>query len=212
MAAREALVFIVSSVEQTWKIPVAYYFINGLNAVEKKGIVESVLIALQEIEVQVIGLTFDGTSTNISMANSFGCNLAVNAKPLLTSFQHPTSEHHVYVILDPCHMLKLIRNMLASQECLTTLNGDVKWEFITRLYEVQNTSGTVLAKNLTARHVFYQPENEGYSCGTGQKPVGSECIRVFSKRCRNDLSLFNDLFDLMNSKTDLVKHFKQPKL
>lgn len=74
--AREILVFMVTSVDENWKIPVAYYVINGLNVEKKKGLVESVLRALQDINVTVIGLTFDGTSTNIGVANALGCHIS----------------------------------------------------------------------------------------------------------------------------------------
>lgn len=47
--AKETLVFLVSSVEENWKIPVAYFMINGLNADDKKTLVTNVLAPLQNM-------------------------------------------------------------------------------------------------------------------------------------------------------------------
>lgn len=129
-SAKEALVFMASAVEEDWKIPVAYYLTAGLNTSDKKKIVESVMIALEKVNVKVIGFTFDGTATNIAVANSFGCNLKINDRPLLTHFKHPSGDHPVYVILDACHMLKLVRNVFSSQSALSTVTGDARWSFI----------------------------------------------------------------------------------
>lgn len=48
MAAKEALVFMLSGVDETWKVPIAYFLISGLKAENKKEIVNTVLYNLQE--------------------------------------------------------------------------------------------------------------------------------------------------------------------
>lgn len=146
--AKESLVFIVSSLEEDWKVPVAYFLINGLKASEKKDIVETVLSALQDVGVIIVGFTFDGTATNIATANLLGCHLKIDNRPLITSFDHPSKTHRVHVLLDPCHMLKLVRNVFASQKTLSTMNGVANWMYIEKLNDTQNLTGLHRSFNL----------------------------------------------------------------
>lgn len=61
-------------------------------------------------------LTFDGAASNISMASLLGANL--NCTDLKTNFKDPSTENNVHVVLDQCHMVKLIRNCLGDWEIL----------------------------------------------------------------------------------------------
>lgn len=139
--AKEALVYMVSSVEENWKIPVAFFFINGIGAADKKCLTETILVALNDVGATVTGLTFDGTATNIAMANALGCNLRINNNPFKTSFKHPSTKENVYVFLDACHMLKLVRNTFASNGRLLTPCGVADWIYVQQLNEKQNLSG-----------------------------------------------------------------------
>ena len=52
-----------------WKLPVAYFLINGLGGCEKADIVKRFLQFIYKSGAEVISLTFDGTASSISMAN-----------------------------------------------------------------------------------------------------------------------------------------------
>ncbi|KAG8175617.1 hypothetical protein JTE90_019429 [Oedothorax gibbosus] len=114
--AKDALVFLVNSLNGNWKVPVAYFLINGLNAIERANLISEALTHIHETGVDIVSLTFDGTSTNISSVNELGANISVDN--LKHYFPHPVTKEPVYVILDACHMLKLVRNCLASKGSL----------------------------------------------------------------------------------------------
>jgi hypothetical protein len=42
-----------------------------------------------------------------------GCSINGSYDEMTTSIFHPTTDEDVFIILDPCHMLKLARNALA---------------------------------------------------------------------------------------------------
>lgn len=218
--AKEALVFMVSSVEEDWKIPVAYYLICGLKTGDKKQIVENVLIALEDVGAKVVGFTFDGTSTNFSVANALGCHLKIDDAPLVTHFQHPTGMHRVYVLLDACHMLKLVRNILASQSVLLTMNGEAKWEFIKKLNDFQNLTGLKLASKLTDHHINFQNQKMKVMLATQtlSKSV-SDALGILkqhdpafdgSDATAELIIQINNLFDIMNSKDLQATGYKKP--
>lgn len=57
----------------------------------------------------------DKASVNPSSLRQLGCLLYVNNYGELDcSFLYPTKKYKVFIILDPCHMLKLTRNILDS--------------------------------------------------------------------------------------------------
>lgn len=219
MAAKEALVFMASSVEEDWKIPVAYFLTAGLKTNEKKEIVEGVMVALEDAGVKVIGLTFDGTATNFAVANAFGCNLKENGKPLVTHFPHPSGDHPVHVILDACHMLKLVRNVLSSQSVLTTAQGEVRWSFLEQLNDMQNQSGLQLAPHLSNHHINFQNQKMKVilAAQTLSKSV-SDALKSLenhpdfegSMPTAEFVSVFNNLFDVLNSMDPSADGLKKP--
>jgi hypothetical protein len=54
------------------------------------------------------------------MAHVLGADFS-NFQKLKTDFPHPVTNYcPVYIILDPCHMVKLLRNLLGDWEVLMT--------------------------------------------------------------------------------------------
>lgn len=73
--AKEALVFMVVSLTESWKIPVAYFLIAGLHGAERANLVKLCLEKLYAVGVHVVFINFDGCSANISMAKMLGASL-----------------------------------------------------------------------------------------------------------------------------------------
>lgn len=63
--AKEALVFIIGSLNKNFKCPVAYFFINKINATIQSQLVLAVVSVLYEAGITVRSLTSDGTTTNL---------------------------------------------------------------------------------------------------------------------------------------------------
>ena len=122
--AKEVLVFCVVCINQAWKLPIAYYLINGINTDQKRNLTEQCLTALHEAGMLVISLTCDGLSANLKMLQSLGCNFDVQSSDFQTWFKHPTNDIKINVFLDPPHMLKLVRNTLGSTKELLDSNGN----------------------------------------------------------------------------------------
>lgn len=149
--AREVVVFMLVALNGSWKIPVAYFFINGLGGREKANLLVQCLEFVHESGVKVLSVTFDGAASNMTMASALGCNFT-DAKNLKTWFAHPKTKEPVYIFLDPCHMIKLVRNCLASQKILQNGEGhDVSWEYIEKLVDVQKVK-------LRNRHLQWEQE------------------------------------------------------
>lgn len=86
--AKDALVFMC--VGKDFKIPVAYFFLCGLEAEERAALTQEVIRNVNETGAKVISLTADGTITNIKSVKCLGVNFEEN-KPF---FKSPTSPHY----------------------------------------------------------------------------------------------------------------------
>lgn len=72
--AKEVLVLMVVALNASWKMPIGYYLINGLSAEIKKNILEEAVKRLQNINLNVISITCDGLTSNISVGTKLGCS------------------------------------------------------------------------------------------------------------------------------------------
>lgn len=155
--AKEALVFLLVAVNSNWKLPIAYFLINGLSATEKANLVKGCLSMIDSIGVIITSLTFDGTKTNLSMAQHLGANFSPNN--LKTYFLHPQTKEKVFCILDACHMIKLIRNAFGDWGVLFDSEGNsIKWEYVKQLVDIQDKLGLHVATKIRQRHINYSKE------------------------------------------------------
>lgn len=214
--AREALVFMLVALNSRWKIAVGYFLLNGISALEKANLVTECLKIISECDIRIASLTFDGTSTNFAMSTKLGAVLSYpEAKPW---FLHPITNERVHIMLDVCHMVKLIRNTLADWGLLVDGEGRViNWNYFKDLVHLQKTEGLHAANKLCRRHVYYKREIMKVKLA----------VQIFSKSvadalnfCDFDLKLpqfkeaaatanfcqiINDVFDALNSRNVLSK-------
>ncbi|KAL6420892.1 hypothetical protein ACFW04_012119 [Cataglyphis niger] len=77
-----------------------------------------------------------------------GINIKNNNKPTVRAsfdidnlkpfFTHPSTGKNIYIILDPCHILKLIRNCLAFKGILMDKdNNIINWLYFIKLVQLQ---------------------------------------------------------------------------
>ena len=106
----------------SWKIPVGYFLISGMNGSERANLVKTCLKKLHEVGIEVISLTCDGPSCNFGMISQLGASLDV--ENFKTFFPHPLDQDKkVFIMLDICHMIKLVRNTLGKGLILVDKDG-----------------------------------------------------------------------------------------
>jgi hypothetical protein len=170
-------VFYVVGLDGKWRSPVAYYFTTHLTGLSQSKVLNDVIVACHEFDVNVKVVTFDGLAANLTMVNCLGANIKFPDKrptyiprrprkrtpqqivadrikyaPMKTTFSHPKTSEDIHVMLDTCHMLKLARNLLSETEKGIVIPGfsrPAKWSFITELFECQNLQGFRLGNKLT---------------------------------------------------------------
>ena len=153
VAASEALVLLLVCLHPNWKVPIGFFFIDKIQSSIQARLITTALELTADHGLKVRCLTFDGDSANISMANLLGCSIYSSGQHC-SKFAHPSLDFSVFVILDICHMLKLARNALAELKIIKTQDGsEIKWEYIEKLHQLQQSEGLHLANKLTNVHI-----------------------------------------------------------
>lgn len=152
--ASNSIVFMINGINETFNIPVTYYFINALDTTEKMFLVLTIIKAITEIGVSIAMLTFDGLSTNISAMELLGACFRLNdMKPYI---RNPVNDKKIFIMLDPPHMIKLMRNYIGScKEMFDQEGRSIEWKFYENLEAIRKSKEFVTHK-LTNRHINYE--------------------------------------------------------
>lgn len=105
---KSVIVFMACGLNAHFQQPVGFYFIQTLKGSERSVL----LLHLAEISrrgIIVGNITFDGYKANATMCKHLGAKLKLVNGEYVTYFINPHDGKKVYIILDPSHMIKLIR-------------------------------------------------------------------------------------------------------
>lgn len=149
----QAILFILNGINVNLEFPVAYFFINTLNCGQRKDLVIEVVEAVSKCGINITNLTFDGYSSNIPMCQMLGAQLDIFSPEFQPFFKNPFSDNEIHIILDPCHMEKLVRNALAEKEVFYDAeNGKIEWKFIESLHKFSKKNYFPMHK-LSKKHI-----------------------------------------------------------
>lgn len=201
--AKDALVFMITGPD--FKIAVAYHLLNGLDCIDRAALTLEVVKKTENTGARLISLTGDGIITNITTAEILGAKFNED-KPYFYSPTYP--QQKIYIILDPPHMLKLVRKHF----CLDKIYHDnqlVDWNLIRILVEKQTTDNFSLCNKLTKQHINWHqnPMNVKLAAQTISKSVADAlqqlCEDGFddfknSETTVGFLRRFDEGFDILN--------------
>ena len=218
--ATDALVLMAVCVNGSWKVPLGYFLIGGMTGVERANLVREALLKLSIIGICVVSVTCDGPSTHFTMLRELGASLDPNN--LDPSFPDPANaDHRIQVMLDVCHMLKLLRTALASCGLLKDGEGSIiRWQYLVELHDLQQQQGLHLANKLRAAHINFHQQKMKVKLAAQALSASVAQALLF---CRDDLKLagfqncagtvkflqiVNDVFDILNSRNKFAKQRK----
>lgn len=201
--AKDALVFL--AVGPDFKIPVAYELLNGLESNDRAALTLRVIANIEEAGVRIISLTTDALAANITTAEVLGAKFN-EGKPYFISPTYP--EQKIYFILDPPHMLKLVRKHF----CLDKIYYQdqlIDWEALKTLVERQSSENFNLCNKLTKNHINWhqKPMNVKLAAQTISRSNADtlDQLRIdgydeFKNTAETSefLRNFNDGFDILN--------------
>lgn len=124
--------FLVTIVKTGKSLILGYFLIKTLDRFEKSQLIQSAINEIKKTGSFLKSIAFDGLKTNFSACEQLGASFKIeNFKPFLTD---SVTKRRISIVLDPPHMLKLVRNTLADKEHLTDGdNDDIAWFYFERL-------------------------------------------------------------------------------
>lgn len=215
--AKDVLVYM--AVGDDFKIPIAYFFLSGLDATSRAALTQHVIRSTNETGARVETFTTDGLISNITMFKMLGVNFDSGD----TFFKSPTNpSDKIYVFLDPPHVLKLARSCFATHN-LFHEGKRISWDFVTELHKMQVQYDFNLGNKLTTRHINYhtRPMNVRITAETVSLSV-ADCIDQLredgypqfqdSYETTRYIRFVNNVFDIGNVKPneETYSGYKQP--
>jgi len=73
----EALMFIITTLNSVWKLPIAYFLIDGMTANIKCNLVSEAIQRLYQVNVRVTAVVCDGSLTNFAVGSRLAASLSV---------------------------------------------------------------------------------------------------------------------------------------
>jgi len=141
----------------SWKVPLGYFLITSINSTIQAQLLSTAFELLNEAGIEALSLTLDGHQTNLSTVKKLGCSL--HPENIKHHFPHPVTGNPIYLFLDACHGLKLIRNQFcALQEIHIPGVGIAKWAHLASMNDYQKRHGLTAANKLSDRHVMFQQQ------------------------------------------------------
>ena len=143
------------------KVPCGYFLVNGVTGEEKANLTKECITKLHKAGVKLVLFTCDGPTSHLSMFRLLSAKLLPGN--LQAYFQHPCdSKAKISIVLDACHMIKLVQNAMSDYKILKDKNGNaIKWQYIEELHKLQESEGLHLANKLRSAHINEQALNSG---------------------------------------------------
>lgn len=204
--ANYALFFLVTSLAFKFSLTLGYFLIKSLNTVEKASLLTEATCEIQKTGAHLISIAFDGLKTNFSALEHLGASFdQENFKPYIID-EH---NNRISLVLDPPHMIKLVRNCLANKGHMVDGNGrEISWEFFIRLVQKKNELAT---HKMNKKHIEFEnnkmnvrlaAETLSLSVANSMEYFQKKGDRSFvdSSGTITFIKNFNKAFDIFNAK------------
>lgn len=205
--ANYAILFLINLVETGQSLILGYFLIKSLDTIEKSNLIKETIAKINSTGAWLMCIAFDGLSNNFSTCEHLGASFALqNIQPFIPN---PDKNSKIAIVLDPPHMLKLLRNCLAAKGELKDSDGNnIAWSYFEKLIL---TKSNLAAHKMTRKHLNYESNkmNVRLAAQTLSLSVAQSMealLRSGDLNFRNAVGTIifvknvNKMFDIFNSK------------
>jgi hypothetical protein len=141
--ATHALVIMAVSINSSWKLPIAHFFTSSITSEVQANLLTLATSYLNDTGAIITNMTCDNAASNLATIRLLGGNVSnhMNLKASLDLVN--VLDIPIMVILDPCHILKLVRGTLHDCQVIysSETSAPAKWQHISSLQELQSNEG-----------------------------------------------------------------------
>ncbi|KYM97813.1 THAP domain-containing protein 9 [Cyphomyrmex costatus] len=155
--------------------------------------------------------------TNDQQKNNDNNALFLSVENLKTYFPHSVTKENVWVMLDACHMIKLIRNTFDKQRLINAENKMILWKYLEELVLVQERHNLHVATKIRRRHLNWKQEKMKVKLAVQTLSTSvANALTYLDKECKMSqfkgseataqfCLIMNDIFDVLNSRNKFCK-------
>lgn len=88
-------------------------------------VISASLSKMAEFQGKVLTITFDGLPANFAAVEKLGAKLDIDTDDVQPYIIHPTNKAKIYILPDPVHMFKLVRNTFKTCGKFMDIDGNV---------------------------------------------------------------------------------------
>ena len=145
--SKQALVFMATGLVSNWKQPIGFFLVKTTaSAHVLKTLLSECLTRLFDIGLCVKSVIFDQGASNQKLVKLLDVTVET------PFFCH--GDNKVFVLFDPPHLLKSVRNNLKNHDFLLD-DKVISWKYIEKVYEIESSKPNMLrlAPSLTKQHI-----------------------------------------------------------
>lgn len=215
--ANYAIFFLINLIGFDHALILGYFLIKSLDKTEKANLIRDAIIQINSTSSVLLTIAFDGLATNLAACEVLGASFDVNIlKPYILN---PENNNRICIVLDPPHMLKLVRNCLGAKNYIVDGNNNIiSWMHFVNLL---GKKSDLVAHRITREHIEF--ESNKMKVRLAAQVFSLSAARSMEILMRNrDPSFieatgtiiftknFNKAFDIFNSKhPDSTNKFKR---
>lgn len=149
--ANNAIFFLITLIQTGKSIVLGYFLIKTLNTNEKSQLILTAIDKVNSTGAYLVNMAFDGLTTNLSTCVLLGASFDIdNIRPFI---MNPANGKKIFLVLDPPHMLKLIRNCIAAMSPLKDGDNNViLWSFFEKLVSKKSD---LVSHRMTKKHIDF---------------------------------------------------------
>lgn len=210
--ANQVIVFMAVGINENLKLPIAYQFVQSLNADQRVPLVTNIIRKVRATGAIVNNISFDAAAPNILMCTKLGANLEVDSPDFQTFFFIPGDDKPIYIFFDTPHMLKLIRRILAIYGFLIDVNGGrIEWKYFEELVNLSKSDGFHMTHKMSQAHIQWQNKKMKVDLAVQTLSRSTAASMRYAKDQGHSkfvnagptiqfAEFFNDLLDIFNTK------------
>lgn len=154
--AQDAIVYMAVGINAIFQQPIAYYLINKLKGQEKAELILQIIAEISKRGIKVANISFDGHKSNALMCQFLGTKLEIVDGDYKNYFINPFDGEKIFIIFDPSHAIKLVRNTLGNVKTIYEGTDEIKWQYIVDLVNFSGNQTFGLTHRLNKRHTQYE--------------------------------------------------------
>ena len=149
--ARESVVVLAVGMRSAWKLPVAFILPMSATPTQQSQMIHRCVEEINAAGAIVRAVVGDCAAVNLATFRMLGAEI-----PSRPQFSIRSQSENIYVFLDNCHLIKLVRNSWSDLGTFIDGTRTISWKYVELLHRCQESEGGRLGNRLSNKHMQWK--------------------------------------------------------